>query len=47
MFFKFPAELTYGTGNYMATLEIRGVSDRGTKTLPEMITLVGPFAEVE
>jgi hypothetical protein len=47
VFFKFPATLTHGTGNYIVTLHIRGVSERGTETNGERVTLVGPFSATE
>jgi polyferredoxin len=47
VFFKFPARLTHGTGDYFATLQLRGTSERGTETMTDRVVLVGPFSTKE
>jgi polyferredoxin len=44
VFFKFPAELTRGTGRHPATIVIRATGTGGNTTLSEEISLIGPFS---
>jgi cytochrome c oxidase accessory protein FixG len=44
VFFKFPAELTRGSGKYSAMIVIRSAGEAGDTILTEKISLIGPFS---
>jgi cytochrome c oxidase accessory protein FixG len=47
VFFKFPADITYGSGKHVATLNLTAKSERGTDRFAQPVTLVGPFSATE